>query len=83
MKERFIKEFEINKDVVEVGYFARQMGGITHPSSMEKCSGFDSRLAMPRYPLRFYSLDIVLMRDAVEWKYFEDEIHFHSAIALS
>ena len=85
MKERFIKKLKINKDVVEVGYFARQMGGITYPSSMEKCSGFDSRQAMPNYPASSFTpyLFIDLVKDAVEWNYFAIENRFHSAIVLS
>jgi len=46
----------VDKDVVERGYFAHKRGGITYPSGAEKCSGFDSRLAMPHFPFRLLLL---------------------------
>ncbi len=41
-----------------MSYFAQQRGGITYPSCAEKCSGFDSRQAQPRFSSRLLLLII-------------------------
>lgn len=52
-----------NKDVVEAGYFAQKRGGITCLACQEKCSGFDSRPAVPHFSLRLLLLTFLSFKE--------------------